>query len=108
MLTESQIAELKAAHGSELNAVAVGDATFVFKRPSRVAYDRWIDKHSANKLNQSEAARELVQSCIVFPAAGYEAMIAALDKEPALLLNEFLDACTSLAGLKENREVKKL
>jgi len=104
MLTEAKIAELKAAHGSELYSVETTSGDFVFKKPTRQAYDRWVDKNSDGK--RTEAARELAQACLAVP--DYQQLIAALDVEPALLLGEFLEACLTLAGVKEKHELKKL
>jgi hypothetical protein len=104
MLTEAKVAELKAIHGSDLYCVETPHGDFVFKKPTRHSYDRWSDKNADGR--RTEAARELVQSCLAVP--DYGQLIAALEVEPALLQGEFLEACLALAGVKEKREVKKL
>ena len=97
------ISQLKSAHGDELGAVEYDGTMFVFKKPKRQEYNRWFDKR---RDAPSEAASELTQSCLVHPAR--EAFIAALDKRPALLMQEqgFLDVCTDLAGADENAKGK--
>jgi hypothetical protein len=105
-LSEEQITKIKAQHGDDLRVAetAAGQA-FVFKRPSRQAYDRWFDKSDAKP---SEAARELAQDCLAFP--GWAEFIAALDKQPTFLMGGggALDAIMQLAGVGESPAVKKL
>jgi hypothetical protein len=105
MLTDEQITELKAKHGSELAAVEGPTGTLVFKKPTRLVFDKWYDAQ-LDKSSRSAAARELAQNCLVFPE--YALFIAALEAEPSLLGAEVLQACLLLSGNKEQHDVKKL
>ncbi len=105
-IDEKKAAELKAKHGDDLRVVEAADGScFVFKRPSRQAYFRWVDTRE-NK--PSEATLQIANDMIVFP--DYGALIAALDKQPALLHGEngVLTAVLQLAGVGASPEVKKL
>lgn len=106
MLDPKVIEGLKSQHGPDLCGVKTRDGSIlVFRRPTRLEYDRWFD---TREKSPSSAARELAQSCIVHP--GRDAMIAALDAQPALLMCKggISDALTDLAGLDQETELKKL
>ena len=105
-LPQSKLDELKAAHGSPLACVLSESGPLVFRKPQRTEYDRWFDKNATNKAESSKNARELVKACRVFPdEAGLD---AALDRTPAILMCEVLNAVTGLAGLQETYPVKRL
>jgi hypothetical protein len=106
MLTSEQITELKAKHGSELAAVEGPVGTLVFKKPSRLVYDKWRDKHLIGGDGQSANAREFAQACLAFP--DYAQFVASIDANPTLLMGEVLQAILLLAGSKDEYEVKKL
>lgn len=106
MLTEAQVTELKAKHGDALACVEGPTGPLVFKKPSRLVYDKWRDKHVGGGEGQTANARELAQACLVFPE--FSAFMATIDAEPALLMGEVLEAILSLAGAKNDYEVKKL
>jgi hypothetical protein len=78
----------------------------VFKKPGRLVYDKWRDKHVVGGDGQTANARELAQACLVFPE--FSAFIAAIEAEPALLMGEVLEAILLLAGAKNEYDVKKL
>ncbi len=108
MLTDQQISDLKNRYpGQELTLVEADDTTdLVFKKPVRMEYNRWINTTENDK---SAAALQLATACLVYPT--YDQMIAALDKQPALLLKPdgIRTAILSLAGLDdEARKPKKL
>lgn len=107
MLDEKEIAALKDKHGSELALVEVDDATeVIFKKPPRMEYNRWFNKRLDDP---SAAALQLASACLVYPS--YEQMVAALDKQPAILMRPdgFQAAILMLAGLgDEVRKPKKL
>lgn len=103
-LTEAKIAELKAAHG-DLQCVVTPMGELAFKRPSRMAYDKWADS-GARGGSRSEAARELAQNCLVFP--DWTEFVATLERYPGILTGEVSTACTADTGLTEKYEVKKL
>jgi len=105
MLTEEQIAELKAKHGDELLVIDGPTGPIVVRKPIRLVYDKYQDAMVA-KTSFSSAAREMAQYCVVFPA--YAEFMAALEKEPSLLTGEVLGAMTELAGNKVQHDVKKL
>ncbi len=106
MLTPDKIAELKSAHGPELAAVTGPTGVLVFKKPERAVYDKWLDHYNGEPLNRAATTRELAQNTLVFP--DYAGFIAAIDREPALLMGEILGAITLLAGVRNDYEVKKL
>jgi hypothetical protein len=106
MLTPEKIAELKEKHGSKLSAVMAPKGVLVFRKPSRAEYDRWSDKTNANRGEASSAARELAQCCLVTPDR--DTFIAILEDAPSLLCGEILSAITSMCGLDETYEIKKL
>jgi hypothetical protein len=105
MLDDKKIAELKAKH-KDLQAVETPNGSLVFRKPSRAEYDRWFDKTQSTPGERTAAARELAQSCLVFPDR--DGFIAILDEWPALLCAEVLSACTAGAGLQDTFPVKKL
>ena len=106
MLDEKTVTELKAKHGDALAAVEAASGTMVFKKPSRLVFDKWRDAHHAEPKSQSANARELAQACLVVPTWGE--FTAALEAEPALLMNEVLEAILLLSGTKNEYDVKKL
>lgn len=105
-LTEAKIAELKSANKGLHCLTVEGFGDFVFKRPSRQAYDMWRDGLNQPDAQRSTLARQLAQHCLVFPA--WADLIGLLDAMPGLLAGEVLDACTKDTGLTERFEVKKL
>lgn len=105
-LNDTQIAELKSKYTGELQLVSAPMGDFVFKRPSRAAFDKWRDGLSNVDNSRSTLARELAQSCIVYP--DYGDYLAQIDDQPGLTTGEFLEACTSGVGFVEKFEVKKL
>lgn len=106
MLTPEKIAELKAAHPQGLALVEMDGVSVVFRPPSRAAYDKWRDGSVAEPKSQSEYARELCQGCLVYPS--FEDFMSIIDREPAVLCGEMLDACAMLAGRMKSYSVKKL
>lgn len=106
MITEEQVASLKAKHGEHLVHIEASSGDLVFRRPTRHEYDRWFDKMQADKGNASAHARELAQATVVFPdQAG---LMTALDTSPGILTTTLVDAITDLAGLGGVTQVKKL
>lgn len=105
MLTEEQIAALKAAHGTRLGVVETPIGDMVFSAPSRAVYDKWNDDIQSGK-PRSECHRYLAQNCLVFPA--YDAFMAILDSLPGILSMEVVNACTLHSGTVDKYEVKKL
>lgn len=100
---QKTIDELKAKYGEDnLVAIEAAGQVMIFRRPTRIEYDRWFDKASSGDKNPSAAARELAQSALVYPTR--TDMISVLDKLPAILQCKggILDSITSLAGM--NRE----
>lgn len=105
-ITEEKIAELKASYPGGLMLVAAPMGDFVFKRPSRAAFDKWHDGLRDINNARSVLARELCQHCLVFP--DYGELLAQIDDMPGILTGEFAEACTTGVGLVEKFEVKKL
>lgn len=109
-LTAEKEAELVSKHGEgNLWLVSAPNATLVFRRPTRVEYDRWFDKTNKKDQSPTVAARELAQAALVFPGA--DEFRAALDQRPALLMCKggILDNLTDMAGSDtEDVETKKL
>ncbi len=108
MLDDATIEQLKNTHGKQLAMVSTSTGSdLVFRKPKRQEYNAWNDKAQAEP---STAAYNMALQCIVHP--GQEALTAALDAQPALLLqsNGVLDAITDLAnlGVKETAPQKKL
>lgn len=104
-MEETKIAELKQKHGNDLAMVTAPDGSeFVFRPPQRLEYDQWYDKRNEG----SAPARQLAQSCLVFPdPAG---MKAILDRYPYILQGKFgfIDVITDLAGADGGVTAKKL
>jgi hypothetical protein len=105
-LSEKQIAELKEKYGQVLTLVETPDSDVVFRKPTRTEFDRWFDKNASDKAKGTEHARQLVKSCLVFPTE--ETFNNIIDKTPALVPCEFLQACTGMAGLQETFKIQKL
>ncbi len=105
-LTDEKITELKSAYPGGLQCVVAPMGDFVFKKPARAAFDKWRDGLSDVAASRSTLARELAQSCLVFP--GYDEYLTQIDDMPGLTTGEFLEACTSGVGMVEKFEVKKL
>lgn len=105
MLQESQIAELKTAHGKLGLVTSASGAELVFRKPRRAEYDRWFDKREESP---TTAARELAQACLVYPDR--DGMIAVLDDQPSLLMcgNGIIDTVTDLAGAVGGAAQKKI
>ncbi len=105
-ISDKQVEELKARHGDNLVGLTASDGTtLVFKRPSRSDFDRWVDGQGRG----TEAARELAQSCLVYPDR--DGMISLLDRLPGVLMchNGILDTITKSAGYESGTtSVKKL
>lgn len=105
LLDATKIAELKGKHGKNLRGVELPNGvTLVFRKPSRMEYDRFTDTVSDS--NKSTPARELAKSCLCFPDES--ALNEALDEYPALLLNEILLALKDLSGFVQDYPVKTL
>lgn len=96
---QKTIDDLKAKYGEDnLCALQAAGQLLIFRRPTRIEYDRWFDKASSGDKNPSAAARELVQSALVYPTR--TELISVLDKMPAVLQCQggLLDSVTKLAG----------
>lgn len=105
-LTDEKTIELKANFPGGLHLVQAPMGDFVFKKPARAAFDKWRDGLSDVSASRSALARELAQSCLVFP--DYGEYLTQIDDQPGLTTGEFLDACTTGVGMIEKFEVKKL
>lgn len=105
-LTAEKIAELKAAYPGALQHVAAPMGDFVFKKAPRAAFDKWRDGLANVDNPRSTLARELAQSCLVFP--DYGEYLTQLDDMPGLSTGAFLEACTEGSGFTDKIEVKKL
>ena len=104
-MDDAKIAELKQQHGPDLGLVTAPDGSeLVFRAPKRLEYDQWYDKRNEG----SAPARQLAQSCLVFPDRA--TMIAVLDRYPYMLQGKggFLDIITDLAGADGAVTAKKL
>lgn len=93
-----KIEELKQQHGNDLTELEYEGHSFIFRKPKRQEYDRWLQRSNEDR---TSAARELAQSCIVSPSA--QEMFELIDLYPALLQapNGFVDVITELAGLSK-------
>jgi hypothetical protein len=104
-MEDAKIAELKQKHGNDLIMVTAPDGTeVVFRPPQRLEYDQWYDKRN----DGSAPARQLAQSCLVYPDRA--AMAAVLDRYPYVLQGKdgFIDVITDLAGADGGVTAKKL
>lgn len=104
-MAPEKIAELKEKHG-DIVGVEVAGVELVFRRPTRTEYDRWFDQMQVDKAQSSRHARQLAKACLVHPdEAGFD---TAIDKKPATLTTDVINAITELAGLGEgDSKVKK-
>lgn len=95
-MEDKQVAELKAQHGQDLVSLDFQGTEYVFRKPKRQEYDRWLQRNGEDRIT---AARELAQACCVAPSAAE--MFAAVDAYPAFLQapGGIVDAVTELAGL---------
>lgn len=105
-LTDEKTIELKANFPGGLQLVRAPMGDFVFKKPSRAAFDKWRDGLANVDNARSTLARELAQSCLVFP--GYDEYLTQIDDMPGLSTGAFLEACTEGTGFTDKLEVKKL
>lgn len=89
--------KLKAQYGEILIANFPNGTQCVFKRPSRAAYDMWMDSKDKD-IGRTVAALRLAQACLVQPDTGL--FIAALDEAPGALNGSegILDALITMAG----------
>lgn len=104
-LNADKIADLKAKHGDTLTAVEAKAAWLVFRKPTRHEYDRYLDRVMVDRAQTRQASWELAQACLVDP--GPQALVDAMDAEPAILLSDIGPAIHAMAGdEREKRRVK--
>ena len=104
-MEQSKIEEFKKQYPI-LTLVETEKGDLLFKKPTRADYDRWVDKHTYDKSNASANARELAQSCLVYP--NRDGLLSVLEEYPAILLNEILDALIGMAKGDKRASVKKV
>lgn len=107
-ITDEEIAQLKSVHGEVVGGEIEGCGTFVFKAPSRLAYETFINGVAGD--GKAEAMRMFVRSCMVWPV-GDDGKPARAQLDAALNLNpgaveDFLVPVKALAG--KATSVKKL
>ena len=104
--TDEKIAELKSKNGVPLTAITTNKGIAVLKKPSRVAYDLWVDQR--NTKPGSEKCRQLLQNSLADGGCTWEELMAIIDDAPALLQNDLTAAVTALCGIDDKVSVKKL
>lgn len=105
MLSDEDIAQLKAEHGPDLVAVESPSGTLVFKKPSRPIWADFIDSIARDRGSKEVAIRRLVLACAVQPKmADMDRVLEQYPALPAQVLNDLSD----LAGTGNAFEVKKL
>lgn len=106
MLDEQLIASLKAKHPGPLAYVEAEQGELVFRKPTRDEYERFQDKMAADNGNVTRHLRELASCCLVHPNAA--ALHAAMEAEPALLVDDIAPLIHELAGMGKARAKGKL
>lgn len=96
-MTEQEEQKLKSEHGEIVIANFPNGTQCVFKRPSRAAFDMWMDSKDKD-VARSAAARQLAQACLVQP--DYAGFLAALEGCPGALsgTDGILDELVRMAG----------
>ena len=105
--SDSQIAELKAQHGSaQLHLLTFDDgaSAVVAKQPPRAEWSRFITV-SSEPANRGRAVEDFARACIVWP--GPAELDAMVSERPALLA-KFGGELADLAGASEKIVAKKL
>jgi len=105
MLTEDQISDLKAKHGSVLLSINSEAGQIVFKRPSRGLWSEFTDSVSNDRASRAAAFRRVALACAVFPAPD---LVAAIFEEFPGIPPQVCDELGKLIGLGKDFEVKKL
>lgn len=89
---------IKEKHPGELRLVEAGDHALVFKKPSRLLWDEWIEQGKT-----MAGMRLMARDCCVYPDDAEAAIKAMTEDFPATLANGISDAVLDLAGLNEAR-----
>lgn len=101
-LDREKAGKLKEQHG----VIAFVEATngfLFFRKPSRVEYERYQDKYSADATKVRMYLKELATGCLVEP--DQSALEAALNSEPTILMSDIAPLLHDLAG--DGREKQK-
>lgn len=87
MLSEGQIAELKSKHGPDLVHVEDAGTDFVFRRPRKAEWARYVENLSSGDRKQTKVTTfaRLCQDCLVYPEI-------ETGKPDVGALNNFFDA----------------
>lgn len=101
---DETIARLKAAHGG-LVAVQGPSCKLVFRTPTRVEWERFVDDVSSERKSKAVSIRALAVACGVWPDAA--TIHAAFEKMPGIP-SAIVDKLGELAGAGGTAEVEKL
>lgn len=113
MLSDEQVDALKAKYGRKLVEVEADDGqALIFKKPSKPAWDRFVDKLTRERESKSTAIDELARACFVWPedSAGkpdYAVFNAVIAEAPAFAAS-VIDDLSKMAGASETSRGKAL
>lgn len=106
-ISDEEVAQLKSVHGEVVGGEIEGCGTFVFKAPSRLSYETFINGVAGD--GKAEAMRMFVRSCLVWPVGddGKPAR-SQLDAAFNLYPGVIEDFMVQVKGLAGKAAVKKL